>query len=131
MNFHVYTAAPSLAQSVATSAADLAALVAASADPLDSDNAQTLARISATLPELALGDGVALNVYFYDAQRFAFQKNGMDRNPWDSAVQFKDELISKTFAAGSGFTASYKFTIEGSVPRNLAFVIERPRLGSR
>lgn len=88
MNLHVYTAAPSLAQSVATSAADLAALVAASADPLDSDNAQTLARISATLPELALGDGVALNVYFYDAAGVLA--------PWSGAV-------GHTVTAGLGF----------------------------
>ena len=52
----------------------------------------------------------------------------MERNPWDSAVQFKDELIRKTFPAGSGFTASYKFTIESAVPKNLAIVIERPDL---
>jgi hypothetical protein len=68
------------------------------------------------------------NVYFYQANQFAWKKNGMDRNPWDSAVQFKDELISKTFPADSGFTASYKFTIEGAVPQNLAIVIERPDL---
>jgi hypothetical protein len=43
-------------------------------------------------------------------------------------VQFKDELISRTFPANSGFTASYKFTIEGAVPKNLAIVIERPDL---
>jgi hypothetical protein len=52
----------------------------------------------------------------------------MERNPWDSAVQFKDELIRKTFPAGSGFTASYKFTIEEAVPKDLAIVIERPDL---
>ena len=78
--------------------------------------------------DITAGGETRQNVYFYDAQRFAFQKNGMDRNPWDSAVQFKDELISKTFPAGSGFTASYKFTLEGAVPKNLAIVIERPDL---
>jgi len=77
---------------------------------------------------ITAGGETKTNVYFYDAQRFAFQKNGLERNPWDSAVQFKDELISKTFPAKSGFTASYKFTIEGSVPKNLAIVIERPDL---
>jgi hypothetical protein len=68
------------------------------------------------------------NIYFYQANQFAWQKNGMERNPWDSAVQFKEELISKTFPPGSGFEASYKFTIEGAPPRNLAIVIERPDL---
>jgi hypothetical protein len=78
--------------------------------------------------DITAGSETKNNVYFYDAQRFAFQKNGMDRNPWDSAVQFKDELISKTFPADGGFTATYKFTIEGAVPKNLAIVIERPDL---
>jgi len=43
-------------------------------------------------------------------------------------VQFKDELIRRTFAPGSGFTASYKFRIEEAVPKDLAIVIERPDL---
>jgi len=68
------------------------------------------------------------NTYFYQANQFAFRKNGMDRNPWDSAVQFKDELITRTFPPGSGFTATYKFTVQGAVPRDLAIVIERPDL---
>ena len=66
--------------------------------------------------------------YFYAANQFAWQKNGMARDPWDSAVQFKDELIAKTFPADSGFEASYRFIIEGAVPTNLAIVIERPDL---
>ena len=65
MNLHVYTAAPTLSNAVATTASDLAALVAASADPLDTDNAQTLARIAATIPEFTVGDGQALNIYFW------------------------------------------------------------------
>lgn len=73
--------------------------------------------------------GETLNdVYFYRANQFAFQQNGMDRNPWDSAVQLRDQLITKTFPADSGFAASYKFTIEEAVPANLAIVIERTDL---
>jgi len=68
------------------------------------------------------------NAYFYAANRFAFAKNGMPQNPWDSSVQFKDELITRTFAADSGVEASYRFTIEGSVPERLWIVIERPDL---
>ncbi len=78
--------------------------------------------------DITAGGETRSNVYYYAAAQFAFQKNGLDRNPWDSAVQFKDELISKKFPADSGFTASYRFTIEGSVPPNLAIVIERPDL---
>jgi hypothetical protein len=66
--------------------------------------------------------------YFYQASQFGFQKNGMERNPWDSAVQFRDELIRRTFPAGSGVEATYRFTIADRVPARLSIVIERPDL---
>jgi hypothetical protein len=78
--------------------------------------------------DITAGGETKSSVYYYAAAQFAFQKNGMPANPWDSAVQFKDELISKKFPADSGFTASYRFTIEGPVPQNLALVLERPDL---
>jgi hypothetical protein len=78
--------------------------------------------------DVTAGGETKQDMYFYQANQFAWQKNGLERDPWDSAVQFKDELIRKTFPADSGFAASYKFTIEGAVPQNLAVVIERPDL---
>jgi hypothetical protein len=66
--------------------------------------------------------------YFYQASQFAFAKNGMERNPWDSAVQFKDELISRTFPPSSGVEAAYRFSIKGRVPERLTAVVERPDL---
>jgi hypothetical protein len=78
--------------------------------------------------DVTAGGETRKDLYFYQANQFAWQKNGLDRDPWDSAVQFKDELIRKTFAPGSGFAASYKFNIEGAVPKDLAIVIERPDL---
>jgi hypothetical protein len=66
--------------------------------------------------------------YFYQAAQFAFAKNGMERNPWDSAVQFKDELITRTFAAGSGLEATYRFVVKDAVPARLTAVVERPDL---
>jgi hypothetical protein len=78
--------------------------------------------------DVTAGGETKKNVYFYRACQFAFQKNGMDRNPWDSAVQFRDELIKKTFGPDSGFEATYRFTIEQQVPKRLSIVIERPDL---
>jgi len=78
--------------------------------------------------EITAGGETRRDLYAYQANQFAWQKNGMERDPWDSAVQFKDELIRKTFPPGSGFTASYKFHLEGAVPKDLAIVIERPDL---
>ncbi len=80
--------------------------------------------------DITAGGETKKDIYFYPAGQFAFQKNGMERNPWDSAVQFRDELIKKKFPAGSGFEASYKFAIAEKVPANLAIVIERPDLYS-
>lgn len=80
--------------------------------------------------DVSAGGESRSNQYFYAANAFVWKKNGMARNPWDSAVQFKDELISKKFPADSGFEATYHFTIEGSVPPNLSIVVERPDLYS-
>ena len=77
--------------------------------------------------DVTAGGETKQDIYFYQANQFAWQKNGMERNPWDSAVQFKDELIRKTFPADSGFTASYKFTIESAVPKNLGHRHRAPR----
>ncbi|MHC4365432.1 MAG: glycosyl hydrolase [Planctomycetota bacterium] len=66
--------------------------------------------------------------YFYQASAFAFAKNGMERNPWDNAVQFRDELITRQFSADSGFEATYRFTIGKRVPERLYIVIERADL---
>jgi len=90
--------------------------------PLE-DNVLTLDYVDVT----AQGE-TKKNLYFYKASQFAFAKNGMERNPWDSSVQFRDELIKKTFDAGSGFEATYRFTIEQRVPERLSIVIERPDL---
>ena len=78
--------------------------------------------------DITAGGETKKNVYVYQAGQFAFQKNGLPRNPWDSAVQFKNELISKKLPAGGGFEASYRFTIAGDPPAQLSIVIERPDL---
>ena len=78
--------------------------------------------------DVTAGGETKKNVFFYGANRFAFQKNGMAGNPWDSAVQFRDELITKKFPPQSGFEATYKFTIKDRAPDPLHIVIERPDL---
>ncbi len=78
--------------------------------------------------DLQAGGEKQTSTYFYPAGQFLFQKNGFERNPWDSAVQFRDELISRKIPANDGFEAHYRFRIEGPVPRDLAVVVERPDL---
>jgi len=78
--------------------------------------------------DVTAGGETKTNTYFYRASQFAFAKNGMARNPWDSAVQFGDEFIKKTFPPDSGFEATYRFTIEERVPERLWIAVERPDL---
>jgi len=78
--------------------------------------------------DVAAGNETKENIYFYEAQEFVFQKNGMEGNPWHRAVQFRDELITITFPPGSGFEAVYRFNIKDGVPEALWIVIERPDL---
>ena len=74
------------------------------------------------------GGQTKANTYFYQANQFAFARNGMERNPWDSAVQFREELITRTFPGDSGLEATYTFSIEQQIPETLDIVIERPDL---
>ncbi len=78
--------------------------------------------------DVRVGDETKKNTYFYEASRWTFRKHGLRGNPWDSAVQFRDELIKKTFVSDSGFEATYRFAIEGEVPAKLWFVLERADL---
>ena len=80
--------------------------------------------------DVTAGGETKKDIYFYPASQFVFARNGMERNCWDSSVQFRDELISKKFPADSGFVATYRFAIEEQVPECLYIVIERPDLYS-
>jgi hypothetical protein len=68
------------------------------------------------------------DAYFFAANHLVFEKHGFEQNPFEHAVQFKDEIIKKTFPLDSGFEAVYKFNIKESMPAKLFAVIERPDL---
>lgn len=78
--------------------------------------------------DIRVGQESRQQVYFYVANRFLWQQHGVQRNPWDNAVQFRDELIRRDFPRGQGFEVSYRFRIEEQVPKDLAIVLERPDL---
>ncbi len=67
-------------------------------------------------------------LYCYPATQFVFKKHGWQQNPWDHAVQFRDEIISAPFPEAGGFEAVYRFEITEQVPDDLEIVIERPDL---
>lgn len=92
------------------------------------DTGRTLNVLPLDFVDIEAGGETKKGVYFYEANRFAFQKNGLDRNPWDSAVQFRDEILRKAFPAEGGFTVTYRFRVEERVPDVLQAVVERPDL---
>lgn len=80
--------------------------------------------------DLVLKGETTEGLYFYDAQTRIYQAHGFNRNPWDNAVQFEDELIQKDkFPADSGFELRYPFTMESfqTMPE-LKVVIEQGQL---
>ena len=78
--------------------------------------------------DVTAGGETKEGLYCYPAAQFVFQKHGLEKNPWDHAVQFRDELIRTKFPANSGFEVVYRFRIEQQVPDDLQIVIERPDL---
>lgn len=80
--------------------------------------------------DLRLGGKSEKDLYFYDAQRKTFEHHGLGRNPWDSAVQFKTNILDlNKFTADSGFEADYWFTVKPGVSLNsLRLVVEQPEL---
>lgn len=70
------------------------------------------------------------NLYFYRAQQKTYQWHGWSKNPWDAAVQYQDEIISRNrFAPGSGFRADFHFQVAGGVDlKSLRLVVERPQI---
>ncbi|MFO7734365.1 MAG: glycosyl hydrolase [Candidatus Aminicenantes bacterium] len=82
--------------------------------------------------DLVLGGRRERDLYFYDAQRKTFQFHGLERNPWDSAVQYKTNILDlDTFPPGSGFEAVFGFrAVKGDALdfSDLRAVVERPEL---
>lgn len=82
--------------------------------------------------DLVLGGRTEKDLYFYDAQRKTFEAHGLGRNPWDSAVQYKTNILDlDKFPANSGFEAVFWFrAVKGDAHDFAALraVVERPEL---
>ncbi len=82
--------------------------------------------------DLTLGGRTEKDLYFYDAQRKTFQFHGLPRNPWDSAVQYRTNILDRDkFPAESGFEAAFVFAAVKSDVQDFASlraVVERPEL---
>ncbi len=80
--------------------------------------------------DLTLGGKTEKDLYFYEAQLKTYKYHGLDRNPWDSAVQYKTNILDKDkFARDSGFEAAYNFEVaDGVNVGSWQAVVERPEL---
>ncbi len=63
--------------------------------------------------DVQLNDALLKDTHVGVASRAVFVHNGVNRNPWNHQVQFKDHIIARdTFSKGSGYTAMYHFVID-------------------
>ena len=80
--------------------------------------------------DIVLGGRRERDLYFYDAQRKAYQFHGLERNPWDNAVQYKTDILDlDTFPPDSGFEAVFGFrAVKGDALdfADIRAVVERP-----
>jgi hypothetical protein len=80
--------------------------------------------------DLQLGNAVYPDLHVYNAADKAFKFHDFkDGNPWNTSVQYKNNIVSRdTFTAG-GFTATYRFVVNETFDMSgIKAVIERPDL---
>ncbi len=80
--------------------------------------------------DLTAGGETTPGLHVYDASMKAFRHNGFaGGNPWNSSVQYKDNINARdTFTTG-GFAATYRFMLEKGVKTTgMKAVVERPQL---
>jgi hypothetical protein len=62
--------------------------------------------------DVTLGDTLLKDAHVGAASKAVFMHYGFSRNPWNHQVQFKDHIVARdTFSVGTGFTATYHFTV--------------------
>jgi hypothetical protein len=84
--------------------------------------------------DVAYGDTVLKENHVTNATDVLFKGyNFTGGNPWNHEVQFKDRLVAKdTFSATTGYTATYRFMIDGKVAFDkFTAVIEHPELWTK
>lgn len=80
--------------------------------------------------DLTMGGRTEKDLYFYDAQLRTYKAHGLGCNPWDSAVQYRTNILDlDRFPAGSGFSAAFHFeAVPGTETASIQAVVERPHL---
>lgn len=78
--------------------------------------------------DVHIGDTVLKDTHVYNATDTVFRHFGFkDGNPWNTSVQFKRNIVDRdTFSRGSGFSVTYRFTVDGGVDtKAFRAVVER------
>ena len=77
--------------------------------------------------DVELGDTLLKDSHVSMATQTVFKHFGFSKNPWNHQVQFKDQIIARdTFSQGTGFTATYRFTIDKQADyRKFRVVVEQ------
>jgi hypothetical protein len=81
--------------------------------------------------DIELGNEQSKDLHTFDAADKIFKYYGFKNgNPWNTSVQFRTNTVDRdTFPTGSGFTASYHFTIKGKFDMSaMKAVVERTGL---
>jgi len=80
--------------------------------------------------DLGQGGKIQKDLYFYQAQQKTYHWHGWSKNPWDSGVQYQDQIISRNrFAEGTGFRADFHFQVAAGVDsKSLRLAVERPEI---
>ena len=83
--------------------------------------------------DVQLGDTLLKDSHVSMATQTVFKQYGFKNNPWDHQVQFKDRIIARdTFPEGTGFTATYRFTIDKQADyKKFRAVVEQGNLWKR
>ena len=80
--------------------------------------------------DLQLNTEIFRDLHVYDAADKAYKHHGFnDGNPWNTAVQYKEDIVRRdTFTTG-GFKAVYRFTVVGDFDMSdMQAAVERPYL---
>ncbi|HQG37431.1 MAG TPA: glycosyl hydrolase [Bacteroidales bacterium] len=81
--------------------------------------------------DLELGGKTDKNIHVFDATDKVFKYYGFTSgNPWNHSVQYKKNIVERdTFGSGTGFTATYRFTLKNLKDKSsLMAIVERPGL---
>ncbi len=78
--------------------------------------------------DLEIGAETFAGIHAWRANWIVWQRHGFERPAWDSAVQFRRNVLGRKFGEGTGFKAVFRFTVAGAPPNDLRLAVESPGL---